>query len=228
MEDHVLPAARGRLVLVLDKADALWGEAEVQGRFYKALRTWKERGQERKKQALWSPLRLVLLISTTPALVFDDPKHGDSPFYNLTAEWIELRELTSDQTVELAAMHGVTWDRALVERTVHPEVGGHPYLLRVLLGALRLDGAPLASVLGGDGLLDLAEIHLAPLARLVEQDGTIAQALRGLLGLGPAVPLDDDRFQRLRRAGLVVRTEGKMAFRSRLYERYLRRRWQTT
>jgi hypothetical protein len=224
MEDHVLPRARGRLVLVLDKADALWGEADVQGDFYKALRLWKDRA----RKPLWSSLRLVLLISTTPALVFDDPKHQDSPFYNLTADFIELRELTPKQGVELAAKHGLSWSEDLVERVVYPALGGHPYLLRVLLYHLRLTGAEVAPLLAGDAALDLFDNHLAELSRLLRADDTIHKALCGLLGLCPATaPLDEDRFQRLRRAGVLARTsEGKIVIRSTLHERYLRRRWR--
>jgi hypothetical protein len=224
MEDHVLRRANGRLVLVLDKADALWGEPTVQGAFYAALRVWKERARAGKRG--WPSLRLVLLLSTTPALVFEDPEHRDSPFYNLTADVIELRDLSPEQIADLARMHGLAWGRDAIEREVLPLLGGHPYLLRVLMVEARIGGAGLSALVSSEEtLLRLYDTHLNALGQLVDQDPALRKALQGLLD-DPQADVDEDRFQRLRRAGLAARTAKGIEVPYRLYERYLRRRWR--
>src|SRR5262249_37034590 len=91
MENHVLlPAARGRVLIVVENADAVWGLGKVQGAFYQALRRWKERVAHKPS---WSSLRLIVLLSTMPSLVFDDPEAADSLFANLAADVIELCDL---------------------------------------------------------------------------------------------------------------------------------------
>ncbi|MEO5728932.1 MAG: AAA-like domain-containing protein, partial [Byssovorax sp.] len=222
LEDHILPAAQGRVVLVVEKADAVWGLHDVQGSFYGALRRCKERAS----RPAWSSLRFVLLLSTTPSLVFEDPDHIDSPLANLT-EVIELLELVPDEIVALARMHGLDWDRGIVERHVYPLVGGHPYLNRALMYRARRRGdAVHVLVNDAEALERLYVYHLGELGRLVECDPRLREALEAILD-NPRAALDEDRYQRLRRAGLVIRTtNGEHRIRYRLYESYLRRRWK--
>jgi hypothetical protein len=234
MEDHVLPAARGRVVLVVDKADAVWGLGKVQGAFYGALRHWKERAN----RPAWSNLRLILLLSTTPSLVFEDPDHADSPFANLTNDVIELLDLAHDQVVELARMHGLDWGRGVIDRHVYPLLGGQPYLLRALMhrawlrthrGSAPIEGRgdALDALVGDPEALDrLFGDHLGELGRLLERDAGLQRAVRRVLD-DPRAPLDEDHFQRLQRAGLVTRgVAGEHRIRCELYERSLRRRWK--
>ncbi len=222
LEDHILPAAQGRVLLVVDKADAVWGLHDVQGSFYGALRRCKERAS----RPAWSSLRFVLLLSTTPSLVFEDPDHIDSPLGNLT-EVIELLELVPDEIVTLAWMHGLDWDRGIVDRHVYPLVGGHPYLNRALMYRARRRGDAVNVLVNDAEVLErIYGNHLGELGRLVERDPRLREALEAILD-NPRAALDEDRYQRLRRAGLVIAAaNGEHRIRYRLYESYLRRRWK--
>src|SRR5262249_20950374 len=108
MEEHVLlPAARGRVVLVVENADAARGLGRVQGAFYQALSRWKERARQK---ASWSSLRLIFLLSTRPPFVFEDPEDiGDV---------IEVGDLSPAQAMDLVRMHGLDWDMEMLERHV--------------------------------------------------------------------------------------------------------------
>ncbi|MFS8066940.1 MAG: AAA-like domain-containing protein [Byssovorax sp.] len=223
MEKHVLPACEGRLVLVIQNADAVWGLGKVQGAFYRALRVWKERAY---LQA-WSSLRFILLLSTTPSLVFEDPEHANSPFANLTTDVIELGDLAPAQLVELARMHGLDWSQEAIDRHVFPLVGGHPHLNRALMYRARMLGGGLEALVGDSTALEaLFSTHLAALGGLMKKDGALQEALVAILD-NPRASLDEDHYQRLRRAGLVAPTrDGEHRIRYRLYESYLRRRWK--
>ena len=175
---------------------------------------------------VWSRFRLILLLSATPSMAFDDPDHLDSPFTNLTNDVIELGDLSPDQVVELASLHGLAWGREVVDRLLYPLVGGHPYLLRVIMYQARLTRAALAAILGNAEVMDsLFSTHLGQLGRVLEQDPILQEALARLLAT-PGCFVEEDHYQRLRRAGLVARAGGVVRIRYALYEEYLRRRWQ--
>lgn len=109
MEDHVLKAA-ACVVLVVKRADAAWGRNDIQAAFYGALRKWKERAH----QLEWKRLRFVLLLSKTPALVFEDSEGFGSPFSNIAIDVIELSDLT---LLWEAQIYVLSWLRSLTCRT---------------------------------------------------------------------------------------------------------------
>ncbi|MFT3770760.1 MAG: AAA-like domain-containing protein [Minicystis sp.] len=213
--DHLLPAAPERLVLAIDAADAVWGQP-FQAAFYRMLRMFCERTQDP-----WPRLRLVLLLASTPSLVFHD-----SPLTNLAAS-IELGDFGPEQVVEMARQHRLDWARDAVERHVRPLFGGHPYLLHLLMDHARRSGASIEQLTADrDALLDLFAEPLAELGRLIDQDARLRDGVLRLLA-DDRSRLDEDLLLRLRRAGLVERTpEGGYRIRYGLYDAYLRRRWQ--
>jgi hypothetical protein len=216
MEDHILlPATRGRVVLVVEKADAVWGLGDVQGVFYQALRRWKERVAHKPS---WSSLRLVFLLSTTPSLVFEDPEYADV---------IELRDLLPAQATELARMVGLEWDQEIIERLAYPWVGGNPYLLRVLMVCAGVEGASLDVLAGSHEAIErLYSEHLGELGRLLEREPGLKAAMLRVLE-DPRATIDEDCFQRLRRAGLMKRSaNGEHRIPYQIHESYLRRRWK--
>ncbi|MEP7125981.1 MAG: AAA-like domain-containing protein [Byssovorax sp.] len=223
MEKHVLPACEGRLVLVIQNADAVWGLGKVQGAFYRALRVWKERAH----RPAWSSLRFILLLSTTPSLVFEDPEHANSPFANLTTDIIELGDFAPAQLVDLGRMHGLDWAEEAINRHVFPLVGGHPHLSRALMYRARMLGGSLEALVSDAAAIEaLFSTHLAALGGLMKRDRALQDALVAILD-NPSASLDEDHYQRLRRAGLVApTTDGGCRIRYRLYEAYLRRRWR--
>jgi hypothetical protein len=151
----------------------------------------------------------------------------DSPLTNL-AQTIEIGDFTVDQTEDLARANGLSWDRAVIEHRLRPLVGGHPYLLRVLIDRAHLDGAPLEALLADrDRLEDIFAEPLAELGALLDRDARLRDALLLLLDdEKAAVPAD--LALRLRRAGLVDRADRGYRVRNKLYDAYLRRRWAKT
>lgn len=221
MEDRILPAAKGRVVLAVDEADALWREPGQHG-LYRMFRSWCEKANEPG----WAKLRFVFLLSTTSSLAFEGPNHKDSPF-NLGSP-IELPDLGVEQIVEFAWLRGMSVTREDVEGYVLPLVGGHPFLLHVLMYSARLSGRSLHELVHDAEALDrLFGNELSELARLIEQEPKVAEAVRSVLGR-PELAIEEDLFLRLRRSGLVTRSGGVYSIRYGLYREYLRRRWPVT
>jgi hypothetical protein len=218
MEDHILPTAKGRLVLAVDEVDALWRDPAQHG-LYRMFRSWCEKAGETG----WSKLRFVFLLSTTSSLAFEGPNHKDSPF-NLGSP-IELPGFSVAQIVEFARLRGLSVSYEDVERDILPLVGGHPFLLHVLMYSARLSGTSLQTLVHDADALDrLFGNELSELARLLELEPRVAEAMRSVLA-SPERALDEDMFLRLRRSGLVTRAGGVYSIRYGLYRDYLRRRW---
>jgi hypothetical protein len=214
LHDRILPAAPGRLVLAIDNADAVW-EQPFAPRFYRLLRSFCE-----KTQDPWPRLRLALLLSSTPSLVFHD-----SPLTNLTTP-IALGDFGTDHIVEMARLHELTWDSPAIEQHLRPLLGGHPYLLHRFMERAHLTGAPLETLVNDSiALEELFEEELAGMAVRLDRDPLLSDAVARLLfdpHAEPAAPL----LLRLRRAGLVDRAaDGGYRIRYGLYDTYLRHRW---
>jgi DNA-binding winged helix-turn-helix (wHTH) protein len=208
LERALLPD-QGRLLIALDRADALWG-LPVQDEFFGLLRAWAENGAAEER---WPALRLLLAVSTTPALLIRDP--SQSPF-NLT-EPIRLLDLDGAQVSELAARHRVELS-AGDARDLSALVGGHPYLVRLALYARAQTGRPLAELIAPGGVYDEYLSRLK--TRLLRQPGLL-EALSALALGGRDV--SQDAAQRLLGAGLVA-PDGAAGFKLRyaLYERLAR------
>lgn len=218
MEKRILPKAGSRLLLAIEQADAAW-EMSYQSDFYGMLRAWC--GQSEREP--WSKLRLVLAISTTPALLFDSPEARHSP-WNLLAP-IELRDFRPYQVEALARLYGLDVPREVVDR-LQRLVGGHPFLLRMVMHGAQGRGVSLAALLDDPEALDAVFAqHLASLRERLEAAQADASVVRRVLA-DPQSPVDEATYQRLRRMGLVARTpDGGTRVRFPLYEAYLRRAW---
>ena len=192
MDHYVLPEVKSGLVLALDDVDLISGST-FQDDFFALLRSWAENSKEP-----WPRLRLVLAVSTTPALLITDPNR--SPF-NLTSP-ILLDELSVAQVEELARRYGVTWSAADIER-VMALVGGHPYLIRLLMHGAALHKTPLPALLdpsSGAGWILAKEVGRIRAwfgrSDLLDVTARIAR--------DPGCALGDDELDRLTHAGVVV------------------------
>ena len=123
MEMDLLPKIQGRLILAIDRADEVW-RRRFKSDFFSLLRGWADDADT----PVWSRLRLILAISSSPLLMIEDP--GRSPF-NLT-DPIELNDLEDDQILDLARRYGLFWNSSDL-KSVRDLVGGQPYLLRALM-----------------------------------------------------------------------------------------------
>jgi DNA-binding winged helix-turn-helix (wHTH) protein len=190
VEREVLPTTTGRLVLVIDHADrlrAVPGGATVFG----LLRAWASR-----TRAPWERLRLVLAVSTEPALLVDA---AISPF-NLSSP-VPVPPFDRTQIAWLVDRHGLAaaWVDPITTWTA-----GHPTLARqachaAATSALALDGFEAAAESGGV----FAEHLRSRLVRLQARP-ELGAAVRDVLAW--RVP-DPGAAERLVAAGLIVRAD---------------------
>lgn len=206
------PAGDGRLLLVLNHADLVL-RCPFYGDFAGLLRSWAEKGAEREP---WSSLRLLVAVSTWPARL--STEQHQSPFANL-CEPILLGDLGPDQVARMVALHGLTWEPGAVERLM-TLVGGHPYLLRVVLsdivdGHCTLDGL-VAGEIPQQGLL---ADYLRRLRSRLDADPALGAAFHAL-SEDPAAAVEPAAVDQLVRQGLVTQGPGgTRPLRYRIYER---------
>lgn len=199
LEREVLPRVPGRLVMVLDHADRLRrvpGGASVFG----LLRAWAGR-----TRAPWDRLRLVLAVSTEPALLVDA---AISPF-NLSVP-LALPAFARAEVARMVERHGLAdaWVDPIWRRT-----GGHPSLARQACHAAA------AGRLGVEGLeTGVAEAvfgeHLRSRLVRVQARPELAAAVRSVLA--GATP-DPVAAERLVAAGVLRRADDGWAMQNPLY-----------
>ena len=205
MRDHVVTLAEKRVILAIDRVDAVWG-LPFKDDCFGMLRAWAQDPRLAK-------LRLILAISTTPTMLIDRPTQ--SPF-NLTPP-IVLGDFTPAQVRELARRYGLPWeDPDFVELAAI--VGGHPYLVRHVMHRAALGGGTPAATLI-DESTSLFDDFLQRYTRRLRNQPDLLDALRSLRAESLAA-LDPTVSHRLESAGLAVEERaGLFRLRYRLYER---------
>lgn len=215
---HVLPAVQGTLVIAIDRADSLWQNPWYRD-FLGLLRDWSEESAD--GGGLWERLRLAVTMSTTPALLARMTQ--GSPFDNVSSQ-IRLVDLGAAQVARLAELHGLgpeaeetslRWTEKEVTNLMSL-VGGHPFLVRLVMVKAARDKVPLSTLLEPqspvfDAFLNRVRWRLAKNPALIE-------AFRAILRDGRS-PVDAEALHRLDRAGIIRQSEGACALRYRLYER---------
>lgn len=202
----------GRMILAIDRADAALA-AGLRDPFFGLLRGWADDADEP-----FSRLRMVLCVSTAPALLVRGVHL--SPFN--VSDAIALDDLDAAQVQALLVQHHLTWseaERAAARRLL----GGHPYLLRVLMYNARRQGRPV------DALLDDPAVfapYLERYRRTLLREPALQHALRAAY-LDQPIPQDSDEAQdnigRLIAAGLLKGPPDAPRPRCQLYQRLLPR-----
>ncbi|MCB9109354.1 MAG: AAA-like domain-containing protein [Anaerolineales bacterium] len=121
MSRYLLPELNKPLVLAMDEVDQLF-DADFRSDFFSMLRNWHNR---RANEAIWKQLDLVLVTSTEPYQLIENP--NESPFN--VGEIIELQDFTLDQVTDLNRRHGLPLTPAQVQQLMDL-LNGHPYLIR--------------------------------------------------------------------------------------------------
>lgn len=208
IERRILPAVPGRLILAIDRADAVYG-SPFQDDFFSLLRSWAENSREP-----WPRLRLLLAVSTPPAEL--SQRITVSPF-NL-APPVQMRDLSPAQVQNVARLHRVAWGDSEVERAMHL-VGGHPYLIRLLIHRAASETVPL------EGMLDehhpsgsVFDHYLERCRSRLEKEPPLYEALRRL-AKGQAGPADAPALPKLQSMGLVIPARRHHHLRYPLYQR---------
>lgn len=190
---RVLPSfsEQRKLILAIDDADALSARPYAQ-EFFSLLRAWMDASHK----APWSALRLLMSLTRSPDLLIQDPNR--SPF-NI-AQTLLVRDLSPEQVGELAARHSVRFSdpelRALMDL-----VGGHPYLLRLVMYESQLAQKPLRELLSPASAL--FEDFLRESDRRLRKVPGLRQAFLRVLA-DPAAPLTEAELEHLFCLGLLV------------------------
>ena len=210
MERRVLPAVEGRLMLAIDRADAVLAHP-YHGDFFGLLRSWADVAA----RPPWKRFRLLAAISTEPILLVRSSNL--SPF-NLSVP-IRLGDFDAPQIRELARRHGLAW-RAQEVDALMAVIGGHPWLVRLTLFQAANHDAPLAQLLkDAAGEHGIYADHLRSRLLKLRANPELADAVRRLME-DPASPMDYLVIHRLMRAGIIHGVRGAYQLRYPLYREF--------
>ena len=200
------------LVLCLDDVDLLFPYPEIYADVFGLLRSWHEKARRRKR---WKKLRLCIVHATD---VYIQLNINQSPF-NVGVP-LELPEFTLPQILALAQQHGVSADVDLTP--LIDWVGGHPYLLELVFGALKRSGQTLAELLQtAPTEAGIFAHHLREHWLGVRDNPDLVQTLRQVMSVSHPVQIESVQAYPLQRMGLI-RLQGNQAEpRCRLYRSYL-------
>lgn len=185
------------MVIVLDNADALIPYNEIMVDFFKILRSWAD-----EKKPPWPTLRILLAVSISPSRLTQGVQ--SSPFENLS-DPILLEPMNLEQIGVLAETYGLEWQQRERLR-LHDWVGGHPYLVSVLLHEAALENAPLDRLIADPPVP--IEQHLKRRRELLIKNSNFADALRKIIACGTCLIEDDVCREALFQAGLIERVRG--------------------
>lgn len=195
------------LLLAIDTIDTIIGRSYIND-FLGSLRAWMQKSWEPP----WDRLRLLLVISTTPTRLIDNPHQ--SPF-NI-AHHVEVPPFSTAEIQMLALQHGLTFT-SQESSYIQKLTGGNPYLIRRIMfestimsrDIPRLREPPIEAILP----------HLRNLLnfmRVESLEKPLAQVLRN-----SKASLTYDQEERLRMAGLVRRNiDGQLEISCLLYQKY--------
>jgi AAA-like domain/Trypsin-like peptidase domain len=205
---QILHAVPGNLFIPIDRADAVLG-LPFQDDFFGMLRSWAENGDREP----FSRVRLLLTISTTPALLVK--RAVQSPF-NMT-DPILLPDFKAPQIMELAHRYGMALHHKDMSALMSL-VGGHPYLVRQAMHAATLEGRSIGEIIKPGADAAVFEAHLDRCAQRLRRHPEAFEAFR-LIVRNPKARPDRDTTERLKRAGLVIEDEAGLRARYHLYEK---------
>jgi predicted MPP superfamily phosphohydrolase len=193
IRQKVLPHYQ-RFFLALDGAESLIG-CDFAGDFFGLLHAWSVSPDD-----IWEPLRLILGLSTLPALL-DTTQRS---FFPRIAEVLPLGPLDDAGLRKIAEMHGLTLDDPALAR-LYEVTGGHPYLARLALYQASDRRIPLQELLADKELRPFGGIfrqHLEQLRLWLEREKLLF-SLRGLFK-DPPQPPDFEAYCRLYAQGLLI------------------------
>lgn len=204
--------ANERLVLAIDHADQVCErtaqDSTLPNDFFGLLRGLCDHARSHKQHPL-TRLRLLVAIASSPAYLLRTA--DQSLFY--FADDIHLQDLSRDEMAELGRRYGVS----CVEddlRALEDRVGGHPYLVRLVLYHCRLGDKAPARLLRDPARVSLFDDYLHRIRGRLERAG-LCEAVREVHE-NPQARLEPRTYDYLHRAGILVREEGSRPMRYRL------------
>lgn len=216
LRQEVLAAGTEPLVWAIDEVDRLFGcpfANDVFGMF----RSWHNE-RALTPDGPWHRLTLALAYATEAHLLISDL--SQSPFNVGTR--LELQDFVPAQVAMLNECYGTPLSGEELPRFL-TLLGGHPLLVRRALHEMARRGVGFAVVAAeADREGGLFGDHLRRLARLLQHDPELAQAVEKVLNQGRCP--DEQCFYRLRSAGVLRGEQNDRAeLRCQLYRDYLAR-----
>jgi hypothetical protein len=216
LEDYVL-SSKCPLIWAIDEADRLFFACPFGSEVFGLIRSWANERQGRPNSP-WTNLTMAIAYATEAHLFITDI--NQSPF-NIGTRF-ELKDFTMEQVQDLNQRYGSPIDDADMA-SFYALLGGHPYLVRRGLYALRMEGL---SVPDFEKVADRDDgpigDHLRRIITLLARNADQFSALQEIL-LGKPCPTFES-FYHLRSAGIIVGDSIHDArVRCDLYTRYLKR-----
>ncbi|MCP3960787.1 MAG: hypothetical protein GY719_23325 [bacterium] len=210
LEHHVLPRVVEVLVLVMDRIDDVLRYDFSDG-FFVTLKHIFERGSS----PLWSKLRLIGAVSTTPTRLSE--QIDKSPFNN--ARQVPLSDFNQDQLRRLAWIYGLEFSVEDLRQLEH-WVRGQPLLANLAMDEAVRRGESLSQL-----LLDPDRLfghHLQSLKRQLKAERP--ELLEALMSIhrDPLCSIDPELLDELRRGGLVDIDGNECRLRCHLYQSLIR------
>jgi hypothetical protein len=214
MQNHILKAVGGPLVLAMDEVDRMF-DADYRSDFFSMLRSWHN-NRAMPTLRIWKQFDLALVTATEPYHLIANL--NQSPFN--VGEVILLEDFTLEQVSDLNQRHGGPLTSAQV-RQLMGLLNGHPYLVRrslylVASQQLAIEALLAQAALDRGPFGDHLRYHLFRIYNNQE-------LVQGLLQVIRANTCPDERIARLLiAAGLVRRDDQRVVPRCQLYADYFR------
>ncbi|MCL2931381.1 MAG: AAA-like domain-containing protein [Trichodesmium sp. MAG_R03] len=213
VEKYILSEIAQPILLSFDNFHKIF-ESSNFSEFSSLLRSWHD--NKAKNNDKWRNLVLILTYSTS-----DYPRFNinQSPLFNLGQGW-NLGDFNYQEIQELSDKHQLDWGVEQVEKLMS-FFGGNPYLIRLALYHVAVEGMSLDTVLAkattNEGIY---KDHLMQLYNIVN-DARLTDDLRKIVNNQDYIKLDSpiSNFH-LYSAGLVIQNNNKVKPRCRLYRDY--------
>lgn len=212
VEDAILKQVSVPVAFAFDEVDRLLGRP-YQHDFFSMLRMWHN--NRAQLNSVWEDVDLALVISTEPYLLIE--KSDQSPF-NVSVP-VTLQGFSRDALERLNIAYGGIMRRTDCD-TLFKLLAGHPYLTRLALycmvGPLQISLNDLmANAASSEGPFG---DHLKALLLKLESYPGLLAALHQVIR--NETLSDEETYYRLRGAGLVTRSEGRVRVANELYARF--------
>jgi hypothetical protein len=212
-EDYLLKQINSPIVLGLNEVNRVFEYPDIAEDFLAMLRFWHELGSQFE---IWQKLRMVLIYSTE---IYIPLNINQSPF-NVGLP-IVLPNLTSKQVQNLAQAYGLDWSDASKTEQLMAMVGGHPYLVNLALYHLCCKEINLTELLQtAPTLTGIYGNHLRSLLVTLQDEPSLASAMRQIVTKNESVPLEAITAYKLESMGLVQMNENLATASCQLYRLY--------
>ena len=216
VERELLKPYEAPLVLAIDNFDRIFSHPGIETDFSGLLRGWFERVNT---APVWGQLRQLIVYSQDSYGSLDI---NQSPLNVGIA--VELGELTAEQVGALAHAALGQWSNGATEKLM-ALIGGHPYLVQIMLEQIRRQGVSLEMLLEGAATEEgIFGKFLMERLQMLESIPALAEAMRKVVGSEAPVRLPGAESFKLTSMGLVKACDNDCLPRCQLYRRYFQDR----